>query len=127
MALGFTDLTSTRRIPDKTMSRKTSPKRYVASFGDGYSQRIAQGINPLDEVYSVAFKTRPKAEIDDIVDFFDSKQGVTNFSFTIPDTNGSGNGGTETTVKVICEDYSISYDYDDYYSCSAQLKRVYEP
>lgn len=124
MALGFTDLTATRRIPDKTMSRKTSPKRYVASFGDGYSQRIAQGINPLDEVYSVTFKTRPKADIDDIVAFFDSKQGVTNFAFTIPDTNGSGN---ETTVKVICEDYSISYDYDDYYSCSAVFKRVYEP
>ena len=124
MALGFTDLTSTRRIPDKTMSRRTAPKRYVASFGDGYSQRIAQGINSLDEVYSVTFKTRPKAEIDDIVAFFDSKQGVTNFSFTIPDTNG---GSNETTIKVICEDYSISYDYDDYYSCSAQFKRVYEP
>ena len=124
MALGFTDLTATRRIPDKTMSRQTSPKRYVANFGDGYQQRIAQGLNPLDETYSVAFKTRPKAEIDDIVAFFDDKKGVTNFSFTIPDTNGSGN---ETTIKVICEDYSISYDYDDYYSCTAQFKRVYEP
>ena len=124
MALGFTDLTSTRRIPDKTMNRKTSPKRYVANFGDGYEQRIAQGLNPLQETYSVTFKTRPKAEIDDIVAFFDSKQGVTNFSFTIPDTNG---GSNETTIKVICEDYSISYDYDDYYSCSAQFKRVYEP
>lgn len=124
MALGFTDLTATRRIPDKTMTRKTSPKRYTANFGDGYSQRIAQGLNPLDETYSVTFKTRPKAEIDDIVAFFDSKQGVTNFSFTIPDTNG---GGNETTIKVICEDYSISYDYDDFYSCTAQFKRVYEP
>ena len=124
MALGFTDLTATRRIPDKTMNRKTSPKRYVANFGDGYEQRIAQGLNPLQETYTVTFNTRPKAEIDDIVAFFDSKQGVTNFSFTIPDTNGVGN---ETTIKVICDDYSISYDYDDFYSCSAQFKRVYEP
>jgi phage-related protein len=124
MALGFTDLTATQRIPDKAMSRQTKPKRYVANFGDGYEQRIAQGINPLDQTYSVTFNTRPKAEIDDIVAFFDSKKGVTNFAFTIPDTNGSGN---ETTIKVICEDYSISYDYDDYYSCNATLKRVYEP
>ena len=121
MALGF-NTGSVQITPDKTMQRKTKPKVYLSSFGDGYEQRISQGINPLNETYSVSFQTRTKEEIDDIVAFFDSKRGVTNFSFTIPDSN---NGG-EKTIKVVCDDYSLSYAYDDFYSCDATFRRVYE-
>lgn len=129
MDLGFATSANygSRQInPDRTMQRKTKPKVYMASFGDGYEQRIAQGINPLNESYSVSFNTRTKAEIDDIVGYFDSLQGVTAFNFVIPDTNAAG-GATETTIKVVCDDYSITYTNDDFYSCDATFRRVYEP
>lgn len=126
MPIGFTTTAtfgSRDIVPDKSMARSTAPKVLLASFGDGYEQRLANGINSLAENYSLSFKTRTKEEIDDIVGYFDSLKGVTAFPFTIPDTNGAGD---ETTIKVVCDNYSISYDYDGFYSCSATFRRVYE-
>lgn len=124
MTIGFPIALNNYKIPDKTLQRSTKPKVYRAAFGDGYEQRLAQGINPLDQSYSVSFINREKEEIDDIVKFFDDKQGVSNFPFTIPDSNGVDG---ETTILVICEDYSITYSYDNFYSCEATFRRVYEP
>jgi len=78
----------------------------------------------------VSFGTRTKEEIDDIVGYFDSLKGSTSFNFTIPDSNQTSDVGSltagETTVKVVCDDFSLSYDYGDFYSCSAKFRRVYE-
>jgi phage-related protein len=123
MAIGFTDLTSTVRRPDKSMSRKSTPVRHTIKFGDGYEQRLANGINNLQEEYGVSFSTRTKAEIDDIIAFFENKGGVTSFTYTVPDTNESGN---EVAIKVVCEEWNKTYDYGDYYSASATFRRVYE-
>ena len=116
--------------PDKSLSRASKPKIHLATFGDGYEQRLADGINSVKEIFTVSFATRPKADIDDIIFFLDSKKGVTAFDFTIPDSNQLSNAGDltagETTIKVVCDDFSISYDYGDFYSASAKFRRVYE-
>jgi len=124
MALGF-DVGGTLGVvnPDRGFSVKTTPKVYSVDFGDGYQQRAIKGINNFTQDFTVNFKNRPKDEIDDIEAFFESKQGVTNFSFTYADSNESGN---EKTIKVICSEWSQTYMYDDYYSLSATFKRVYE-
>ena len=122
MALGFTDLTSTVRRPDKMMTSSSTPNVLLANFGDGYEQRLAAGINNLAQEYSVQFQNRTKEEIDDITAFFTNKGGVTKFDFTIPDSNNSG----ETTIKVVCPSWSQAYKYGDYYGCSATFRRVYE-
>ena len=86
-------------------------------------------INTIKETFSVSFNNRPKAEIDDIIAFFDNKNGTsplngsTAFAYTIPDSN---QGGGERTIQVVCESYSQTYSYDDFYSCSATFRRVYE-
>ena len=113
MALGFTDLTSTVRKPDKMMTSSSTPNVLLANFGDGYEQRLAAGINNLVQEYSVSFDNRTKEEIDDITAFFTDKAGVTKFDFTIPDSNNSG----ETTIKVICASWSQAYKYGDFYGC----------
>ena len=124
MAIGFTDLTSTVRRPDKGFNRQSEPKIFKAEFGDGYEQRLANGINNLAESYSLSFSNRTKEEIDDITAFFANKGAVTAFTFTIPDSNDGGSG--ETAVKVICDSWSQSYRFGDFYSCTAQFRRVYE-
>ena len=111
--------------PDKSMNKSTQPRVLTANFGDGYEQRIADGINSLNETYSLSFKTRPKADIDDIVLFLDSQKNVSKFLLTIPDTNNTTRTG-EKDVKVVATDYSVTYDYEDFYSLSLSLKRVYE-
>tara|TARA_B100001123_G_C15053993_1_gene924762 strand:+ start:106 stop:477 length:372 start_codon:yes stop_codon:yes gene_type:complete len=122
MAVGFTDLTSTVRRPDKSMTRSTKPAVHLAKFGDGYEQRLANGLNVLGETFSITFNNRTKEEIDDIVAFFENKAGVTAFNYTIPDSNNSG----ETTVKVVCDTWSKTFTFGDYYSASATFRRVYE-
>jgi phage-related protein len=123
MALGFLLLDGSTVInPDRNLARETKPRVLYARFGDGYEQRMANGINNLDETYNITFVTRPKAEIDDIAALFDSKKAVTAFNFTIPDSNAGG----EKVIKVVCEDYTIEYNFYDYYSISARFRRVYE-
>tara|TARA_E500000178_G_C17034633_1_gene762653 strand:- start:2468 stop:2866 length:399 start_codon:yes stop_codon:yes gene_type:complete len=117
-------------IPDKTLQRQTTPKVRVAQFGDGYQQRIADGLNSVTDVFTVNFVNRLKAEADDIEAFFRDKKGVTAFNFTFPDSNSSSNdsaGNPVTTVKVICKQWSQQYGNSGSYSINAQFERVYEP
>ena len=126
MALGFStgsSFGSRTIIPDKGMTRSNEPVIFKAEFGDGYQQRIANGINNLKQEFSVSFATREEAEIDDIVGFFESTNGVTAFDFTFADTNASGN---EETVKVYVSQFTQNWDYDDFYTLSATFVRVYE-
>ena len=122
MALGF-NIGVVNIIPDKQLIRSTSPRVKLASFGDGYEQRLKDGINSLSESYSLSFKHRTNDDIDDIITFFDTKAGVVPFEFTFPDSNGSGN---ETTIKVVCDTYAQQYEYDNFYSATATFRRVYE-
>ena len=101
--------------PQYSATKRSQSNLRVTQFGDGYQQRLAKGINNLQQTYGVSFDNRTKEEIDDITAFFTNKGGVTKFDFTIPDSNNSG----ETTIKVVCPSWSQAYKYGDYYGCSA--------
>ena len=109
--------------PDKQMSRSNTPRVHFAQFGDGYEQRLQDGINSLAQEIEVSFKTRPKAEIDDLVAFFESLAGVTKFRFDLADSNA---GSSTETIKVVCSDWEQKWEYDDYYTLDATFRRVYE-
>ena len=135
MAIGFTDLTSTNRKPDKGYTRRTQPRVLTAQFGDGYSQRLIDGINPLIETINVTFNTRDKAEIDHIISFFESKGGVSSFTFNVNQQYYSSPGVTtetdvtssdELALKVICSTWNKIYNFGDYWSVTATFVRVYE-
>ena len=120
----ITDGSTTIQVkPDKSLKRASKPKVHLATFGDGYEQRLADGINSVTETFSVSFKTRPKADISNIIGYLGYLKGATAFSFTIPDSNAVG---TETTIKVVCDGFDVTYDYGDFYSASAKFRRVYE-
>ena len=121
MALGFT-VGSLQVLPDKGLSRQSTPKVLKVQFGDGYEQRIAEGLNSSNENYQISYSNRPKAEIDDVAAFIDGKKGVTSFDYVIPDTNNSG----ETTIKVVCDQYNLVYVSDSSYTFTATFRRVYE-
>lgn len=124
MALGF-NVGGTLGVvrPDKGFTQSNETVIFKAEFGDGYEQRIANGINNTKQSFELAFVNRPKDEIDDIVDFFASKKGATAFDYTFANTNESGN---EETVKVVIEKWNQTWKYDDYYDLKATARRVYE-
>ena len=117
-------------VPDKTLQRQTSPKVRIAAFGDGYQQRIADGINTLEDVFTANFTNRTKAEADDIEAFLRDKKGVSSFDFTFPDSNSSSNdsaGDPVTTVKVVCTQWSQQFSNSGSYNITSTFQRVYEP
>lgn len=126
MSLGFTTSAtygSRTILPDRNISRTSAARVLVAKFGDGYEQRIADGINSIDETFSVTFNNRTAAEIDDITGYFASLKGATSFTYTIPDDNAVGG---ELAIKVVCQNYNQSYHHDGFYSVSATFRRVHE-
>ena len=101
---------------DRGVQRQTSIRTLTATFGDGYEQRVRNGINPKQESFSVSFNNRSTEEIEVLAAFFDNKTGD-NFNIVI---NGE-------TVKVASEQYNISYGQTTINSLSIQFRRVYEP
>ena len=124
MAIGFSVGGSLGTVvPDKGFKRTNEPVIQKSQFGDGYQLRIANGINNLKQSISVNFANRPKADIDDIVEFFELKGGVTAFTYVLSDSNA---GSDEESIKVLCSSWDQSWDYADYYTLSATFERVYE-
>ena len=177
---------------DKALGRTSKPRVLIQGFGDGYQQRIAAGINTLEENFAVSFSTRTAAEAKNINSFFEDKAGVTAFVFAPPhlgsktatttfsgkvitssglnatvlspshpthvlvtdsnnndggytiDATGTNNDTTLTLtssltsesntssvilqagIKVVCDDWQMTFEYADYYSVSGNFRRVYE-
>ena len=109
--------------PDKGLKRASKPKVHPIAFGDGYEQRLADGINNLEQTISVSFSTRPKAEIDDLVAFFESLGGVSKFRFDLEDSNA---GSSTETIKCVCDKWDQTWAYENFYSLTATFRRVYE-
>lgn len=124
MAIGFTLLDgSTQAIPDRGLQHTTKNRVLKITFGDGYEQRLVDGINHKMQEFKVRFNNRTNDDADDIIAFFDNKKGVTAFDYTYPDSNA---GGSETTIKVVCEEYNLTFVNDDHSSVDATFRRVYE-
>lgn len=124
MTIGFIyDGSSAFITPDKGLTRKKAPRVLVAEFGDGYEQRIPDGINNIKEELSLSFVNRTKEVIDDVCAFLDATKGVTKFSLFVPDSNvGSG----EKEIKVRFKEYSIIYTYGDFYNLTVSVVQVFE-
>ena len=88
MAIGFVG-SGKLFTPDKTLARNQAPRVRRQQFGDGYEQRLAEGINNVVESFQVSFVNKPKIDADDLAAFFETQGGVTAFDFTYPDTNST--------------------------------------
>lgn len=107
--------TNTNFVVDRGVTRTPKYRLLKQSFGDGYEQRLLDGINAKTEEYSVSFNNRSPEEVYTIADFLDATVPA-NFSFYINDE----------TVKVMCESYVLSHGSTVGHSLNATFKRVYE-
>lgn len=112
-------------VADRGLQRGSTHRVLTANFGDGYEQRVLDGINTKNDVFNVSFNNREATDINLIAAFFDSKAGK-NFDFTVTDTFNGGNL-SNTTMKVVCDSYNIVYNRENFHSLTCSLRRVYEP
>lgn len=82
--------------PNYTISNE--PDITEISFGDGYTQRRPNGINPMLNTYSVTVKVRNKQAVK-IIEFFTKLKGVHPFIFIEP--------LTKQRKKVICKKWPM--------------------
>lgn len=75
------------------------PRVRVASFGDGYQQRVGDGINSQPRSWSLSF-SQLRANIDAIEAFLTAHAGVESFDWT-PPTGAAG--------KWICQSWSRAH------------------
>ena len=107
-------------VPDKGIQQTAKPRVLKAQFGDGYEMRVRDGINNTPREWSLAFKTRTKADIDNLYDFFNGLASVDTCKLTVPFDGG------ESTAVVVIEEYSRTLVYDEFYSLNCKAREVFE-
>lgn len=91
------------------------PRVLSARFGDGYEQRVADGINTQPRTWELTFQ-RAAADIATILAFFEAKGGVTSFTWT-PEG--------ESEVRVLCRRWSRGYVAPGAGAVSATFEEVF--
>jgi phage-related protein len=94
------DFTKDGWCPDIPASREEKWRLRTAKFGDGYEERVLDGINALDEKWSVKFSNRPKDTIL-AMDRFLKAVGANSFQFYERDTQG--------TIEVYCDGWLVEW------------------
>lgn len=92
-----------------------TPRVLVASFGGGYEQRVADGINNMPEVWSLKFRNTSTI-IDTMYEFFKTKGAVTSFTWT-------PTGFSEITV--ICRSWSKTIISPNTSEISCNFEQIY--
>jgi len=80
--------------PAYSSQLKTAQRVRTASFGDGYEQRVADGINTQPEVWQLTFTNVDTATADAIEAQLKGYAGVTAFTWTPPG---------RSQIKVVCD------------------------
>lgn len=96
-------------------SRK--PRNKFISFGDGYSQRVPDGINNLPEMWNVSFLNRDTTEGYAIDGFLKARGGVEKFQWTTP---------TGITANFICKEWDLNLAVGNNVTITGIFEQVFE-
>lgn len=103
---------------DYGSSVSTKPSVLRAKFGDGYEQRVGDGLNSLVRTWNVTFTVAPDVATA-IDEFLSGLKGVTNFDWTPP----RGAAG-----KWVCEtEWTVNVVNAGQHALSAIFQEVFEP
>jgi phage-related protein len=102
--------------PSVSSSSEESAKILSSQFGDGYEQRISDGINSIKRSWQVSFSGK-KEYINEIRDFLRARNGVESFEWTPPD----GEEG-----KWTCDSWNKTYASGSVHTLRTTFKEVFE-
>lgn len=94
------------------------PRVLASQFGDGYSQRVGDGINIRPRSWALTFNARTAAEMSPIVAFLEARNGIEAFDWTPP----KGSAG-----KFVCKRWqqtAVRYGLEN---LAATFDEVFEP
>lgn len=103
--------------PDYKSPLSVKPRVRLASFGDGYTQRMADGINTQAEAWQLSFSARTTSERDTILNFLEARNGVEAFDWTSP---------AGTVGKFICPEWGYTPDNNATHTVTAVFQQVFD-
>jgi len=105
--------------PDYSSPVKFTPKVLAAGFGDGYTQRAANGLNALVESWDLSYQDLTDDEVGVLLAFFAGLGGVDNFTWQ--------SKYASVPKKYVCGQWDAVPVGDDSNSFSASIFEVFEP
>jgi len=105
-------------IPSTSARRAVAPRVRRVAFGDGYEQRVADGINTRAEEWGLSFVGKTDTEANAIETFLEARGGVESFNWTTPKGEA---------IKVVCDRWDRTFSEINMNTISAVFRRVYEP
>jgi phage-related protein len=99
-------------------SARTTTRTLRAEFGDGYSQRVADGLNSVRDVWTVAFENLTEAEYTSARDFLRQQQGTASFFWTPP--------GETVARRWVCEEWTTQQGDPGAYSLNTTFTEVFD-
>lgn len=87
--------------PDFGARAQEKPRVLSSQFGDGYQQRVGDGINTNKRQWALTFAARTDSERDAILSFLRARNGVEAFDWT-PPTGAAG--------RWVCQEWDTQLD-----------------
>ena len=103
--------------PTYPLDAETVTRSLNANFGDGYTQRGADGLNASQVTYSLTWENLTDAEADTIIAFFLARGGYEAFYWTPP---------TASPLKFVVQKWSRSQGDYNAYSLKAMFIQVFD-
>lgn len=104
--------------PDFSAQVTYKPRVRATRFGDGYEQRLADGVNTQPATWNLTFANRSDADTTTIHTFLAARAGVETFDWTPPDAGSS--------IKVICREWQKTMNRNNLNTVSATFEQVFE-
>lgn len=104
--------------PSLNYSKNVKARTRRADFGDGYSQRVADGLNTIKREVSLNFEALSTSQADDIETFLIARAGAEAFLYTLPDE--------VSARKWICPEWSRGPQAGTLRSITATFEEVFD-
>ena len=109
--------------PSYNSQLQMKPASNVIKFGNGYEQRIADGINNNLQKFNLNFEGRDKNETRAIAHFLHKRKGVDSFFFDAPFPYNF-DGSQSYPKRFFCDEWDIAYNFYNNYSITAKFSET---
>mgnify|MGYP003109826395 FL=1 len=103
--------------PSYNQSAQISPRVLSVRFGDGYTQRIPDGINNNLLNLELSFENRTEKEATAILHFLNARRGAEAFAYTPPSPY-------QTQKMFICKSFDSTFIFNDNFSIKAKFEET---
>lgn len=103
-----------------TCTQQKKHRVLSATFGDGFEQRVTDGINTAMLEFGLSFENMPEDEGDNICDFLDARKGTEYFLWTPP----RGTEGKYVCSEPIRRDWNPDVDGES--NISVTFRQVFD-